>query len=89
MVTSCNSDAEFLAATSDKNMIYLGWFWKKKLKKNVRVCLGIIFQWSFGSFWRVISSLKNRVEYFSKPKKSTFLQNGVDHAKPLLLILLN
>ena len=26
MVTSCNSDAEFLAATSDKNMIYLGWF---------------------------------------------------------------
>jgi len=23
MVTSCNSDAEFLAATSDKNMIYL------------------------------------------------------------------
>ena len=26
MVTSCNSDAEFLAATSDKNKIYLGWF---------------------------------------------------------------
>ena len=34
MVTSCNSDAEFLAATSDKNMIYLGWFWDKILTLN-------------------------------------------------------
>ena len=37
MVTSCNSDAEFLAATSDKNMIYLGWFWNKKGKKHRHV----------------------------------------------------
>lgn len=71
MVTSCNSDAEFLAATSDKNMIYLGWFWNIENSKNTRKWSSEVLE---GYFRKRPVKIESNIYYFKTIKVDFFAE---------------